>query len=178
MRRAVETCQTCPVKRTCLDTALSIEASADVGIWGGTTPHARRRLRRERQRAAGAAGWPTLVPQRPSEPLAAKTEGLHLVQDDNGDFIDRSGRVIVFEIHGDPPFMLMIDRQPRARTQTVADAAGLAAKLLAQTAVAGEVRDEDPLQRCHVVGGNAVSPSAVLRPRQRLAASPSKRPHP
>jgi WhiB family transcriptional regulator, redox-sensing transcriptional regulator len=139
-RRAVEICQACPVKQPCLDTALKIEAPADVGIWGGTTAQARRRLRRERHRAAVQADSRPLVRQRPLEPLAAKTEGLHLVEDDNGDFVDRSGRVIVFEIHGDPPYMLMIDRRPRARTQTVDDAAGLAAQLLAKTAVAGEVR--------------------------------------
>ena len=133
-RRAVEICQTCPVKQPCLDTALKIEAPADVGIWGGTTAPARRRLRRERHRAAVHADSRPLVRQRLLEPLAAKTEGLHLVEDENGDFIDRSGRVIVFEVHGDPPYMLMIDRRPRARTQTVDDAAGLAAQLLAKLA--------------------------------------------
>jgi hypothetical protein len=47
---------------------------------------------------------------------------------------DRSGRVVVFEIHGDPPFMLMIDGKPRARTSNVRDAAGLAAQLLLNAA--------------------------------------------
>ena len=144
-RRAVELCQACPVKQPCLDTALKIETPADVGIWGGTTAQARRRLRRERHRAAVHADGRPLVRQRPLEPLAAKTEGLHLVEDDNGDFVDRSGRVIVFEIHGDPPFMLMIDRRPRARTQTVDDAAGLAAQLLAKTVLAaGAPADQRP----------------------------------
>ena len=40
---------------------------------------------------------------------------------------------------GDPPYMLMIDRRPRARTQTVDDAAVLAAQLLAKTVLAAGV---------------------------------------
>ena len=138
-RRAVEICQTCPVRQPCLDAALQIEAAADIGIWGGTTAQARLRLRRERHRAALHADSRPLIHQRPFEPLAAKAERIHLVQDDNGDLVDRSGRVIVFEIHGDPPFMLMIDRRPRARTQTVDDAAVLAAQLLAKTVLAAGV---------------------------------------
>jgi hypothetical protein len=59
---------------------------------------------------------------------------LELLEDEHGDHVDRSGRVIVFEIHGDPPFMLMIDGKPRARTSTVRDAAGLAARLLVNPA--------------------------------------------
>lgn len=131
-RRAIDVCTTCLVKQPCLDAALSIEVSADLGIWGGTTPATRRRIRRERTRSRAALGTdrrrmpepgPTANPTRP-------TERLRLVEDDNGDFIDQSGRVIVFKIHGDPPFMLMIDGRPRARTATVEDAAGLAARLL------------------------------------------------
>jgi hypothetical protein len=38
--------------------------------------------------------------------------------------------VIVFEIHGEPPYMLMIDGKPRARTMTVQDAAALAERFL------------------------------------------------
>jgi hypothetical protein len=38
--------------------------------------------------------------------------------------------VIVFEIHGEPPYMLMIDGKPRARTMTVQAAAALAERFL------------------------------------------------
>lgn len=140
VRRAVDICQTCPAKQPCLETALRIEPAADVGIWGGTTPHARRRLRRERHQHTVHTDVRPLAQQQTVARPAAETERLHLVEDGNGDFVDRSGRVIVFEIYGDPPFMLMIDRRPRARIQTVDDAAGLAAHLLAKTAVADEVR--------------------------------------
>lgn len=46
-RRAIDVCTTCPVRKPCLDAALGIDVSADIGIWGGTTPATRRRLRRE-----------------------------------------------------------------------------------------------------------------------------------
>ena len=137
-RRAIDVCTTCPVKQPCLEAALSIESSADLGIWGGTTPATRRRLRQEQacgrvSRRIPPQSFPQLSP-RPSperNPLATSDE-LQLVEDDNGDFVDRSGRVMVFEIHGDPRYMLMIDDRPRARTTTVKDAAGLAARFLAR----------------------------------------------
>lgn len=44
--RAKAICAACPVRRDCLDWALGV-GEAD-GIWGGTTPHERRLLRRGR----------------------------------------------------------------------------------------------------------------------------------
>ena len=154
-RRAIEVCNTCPVKQPCLEAALSIEVSADIGIWGGTTPAERRRLRRERARDRIPSRADSQPPpqRRPAEKLTAPADRIRLVADDNGDFIDRSGRVIVFEIHGDPPFMLMIDGRPRARTTTVDDAANLAARFLTKTAKPADARadqrtpDERPRRR-------------------------------
>ncbi len=139
VRRAVGICQTCPVKQPCLETALRIEPAADVGIWGGTTPHTRKGLRRTRH---DQAALPSAV-RAPSEPAPGTTsttgtrDPLELRVDEHGDYIDRTGRVIIFEIHGEPPFMLMIDGKPRARTANVHDAAGLAGHLLQ--------RDQPPL---------------------------------
>lgn len=45
MRRAQEICASCPVREPCLEFALATNQS--LGIWGGTTPNERRRLRRE-----------------------------------------------------------------------------------------------------------------------------------
>jgi WhiB family transcriptional regulator, redox-sensing transcriptional regulator len=52
---ATRICEHCPVRAKCLDCALS---GADTwggiatGIWGGTTPHERDRLRRQRKAVA------------------------------------------------------------------------------------------------------------------------------
>ena len=145
-QRAIDVCNTCPVKQPCLDAALAIEVSADLGIWGGTTPTTRRRIRRERarDRMASRDERPSLPNLQPAENLPAEADRLRLIEDDHGDFIDQSGRVIVFRIHGDPPFMLMIDGRPRARTSTVADAAGLAERFLTRAARANDVRADHP----------------------------------
>lgn len=45
MRKAQEICATCPVKQECLEFAIGTNQT--LGIWGGTTPNERRRLRRE-----------------------------------------------------------------------------------------------------------------------------------
>lgn len=152
-RRAIDVCTTCPVKEPCLETALSIEVSADLGIWGGTTPATRHRMRRKRRN-----GDDVVTAERSGRDLEARklpgtTElphdatsaveshrGLPLYPDPHGDFVDSTGRVIIFEIHGQPPVMLMIDGRPRARTRTVEDAAGLAAALLAKDASTPVVR--------------------------------------
>ena len=42
---ALATCASCSVRTACLTTALTHEDTADVGIWGGTTVHTRRRIR-------------------------------------------------------------------------------------------------------------------------------------
>lgn len=131
-RRAIGVCNSCPVKQPCLDTALTIEPSADLGIWGGTTPTSRQRLRRQHygRPAEICAERDTFAKLAPVDRPATQTGRLELFEDEHGDHIDRTGRVIVFEIQGDPPYMLMIDRRPRARAQTVDEAADLAARLL------------------------------------------------
>lgn len=43
---AVAICDTCDVRRQCLD--MAIDDPSLVGIWGGTTPEQRRRIRRLR----------------------------------------------------------------------------------------------------------------------------------
>ncbi len=45
MRKAQQICAQCPVQEPCLEFAL--ETNQTLGIWGGTTPNERRRLRRE-----------------------------------------------------------------------------------------------------------------------------------
>jgi hypothetical protein len=127
-RRALDVCKTCPVKRPCLDAALAIEVSADIGIWGGTTPTTRRRIRRG-QTPIDEALRSDPPPNVTGEDFV-RSGNLELRQDEHGDHIDDSRRVIVFEIHGEPPYMLMIDGKPRARTTTVQDAAALAERFL------------------------------------------------
>lgn len=46
-REALQMCDTCPVRRPCLDFALADPHL--VGIWAGTNPAERRRLRKERR---------------------------------------------------------------------------------------------------------------------------------
>jgi WhiB family redox-sensing transcriptional regulator len=43
---ALSICATCPVRAQCLDYA--VRNRETYGIWGGTTPEQRRRMRRER----------------------------------------------------------------------------------------------------------------------------------
>ena len=154
-RRAIDVCTTCPVKQPCLEAALDIEVSADLGIWGGTTPATRRRIRREHtdHRSAMDEG-----PRRRAGPLPVynptmPTGKLDLLEDERGDHVDRTGRVIVFEIHGEPPYMLMIDGKPRARTATVSGAAGLAARFLQRDA------------RTRPAAGGRTQPRIADRPR-------------
>lgn len=45
-------CQDCPVKTECLEEALTRPREHDFGVWGGTTEHERRALRRNRKEAA------------------------------------------------------------------------------------------------------------------------------
>lgn len=44
---AVNVCETCPVVSDCLALAVA-DPEYDFGVWGGTTPKERKRLRRER----------------------------------------------------------------------------------------------------------------------------------
>ncbi len=48
---AVALCERCPVRRPCLEYALSLEDSPPVGVWGGKTEDERRAMRRWRRRA-------------------------------------------------------------------------------------------------------------------------------
>ena len=130
-RRAIEVCTTCPVRQPCLEAALEIEVTADLGIWGATTPATRRRLRREQAQLGAAKDTTAPFDQRGDVEISALR--LELFENEHGDHLDRTGRVIVFELHGEPPYMLMIDGKPRARTSTVRDAAGLAARFIANT---------------------------------------------
>jgi hypothetical protein len=146
IRKAVATCRRCPVARACLETALARPAETDVGIWGGTTEDKRRHLRhgdppRHHGRnmtpapaqlvnrhdtdpepvEAGARRADRLAkPSRPVRrvPLPEVTLG----RDTNGDYTDATGRVIAFRIHGDPPYMLMVDGRCVARTPTLTEA--------------------------------------------------------
>ncbi len=47
--RALELCAGCPVVAECLEYALSMPATGDFGIWGGTTEDQRTELRRKRR---------------------------------------------------------------------------------------------------------------------------------
>ena len=51
---ALVVCARCPVAAQCLDWAL--RAGEPAGVWGGTTPGERRRLRRARRRVPRFAG--------------------------------------------------------------------------------------------------------------------------
>ena len=141
-RRAIEVCNTCPVKQPCLETALRIEVSADLGIWGGTTSTGRRRIRRERGSDDSMIGLrPRALAAPPlADTPSVRTGELELFRDENGDHVDSTGRVVIFEIHGEPPYMLMIDGQPRARTTSVDDALGLAARFIAAAEPASHQR--------------------------------------
>jgi hypothetical protein len=56
-QHAITICNSCPVKRECLEEAnrLELHQIRPVGIWGGLAPYARRDLVKE-QRAAGRTG--------------------------------------------------------------------------------------------------------------------------
>jgi len=47
---ALRLCRQCPLKETCLETALKTPYPEDYGVWGGTTRQERRGLRQERNR--------------------------------------------------------------------------------------------------------------------------------
>lgn len=47
-------------------------------------------------------------------------------RDRRGDYTDVAGRGVIFRIHGQPPWMLMVDHRCIARTDTVRAAAQIA----------------------------------------------------
>jgi len=114
---ALATCATCPVRDPCLDAALQLDDDADIGIWGGSTPEQRQRLRSgqlQRDDLAHLTGQqPTRDPGGPA-PLR-----VHL--DEHGDYIDVSGRVLITELPGGG-YLALVDQRPVARTETLAQA--------------------------------------------------------
>ena len=94
-RQAIRICNSCPVKQPCLDIALAHHPDADIGIWGGTTPEARKALRQ---------------PTTPEPP----TIGLHHTLD--GDLTDLSGRARIVHLPAAPALLVLVDRQPTLRT--------------------------------------------------------------
>lgn len=142
--KARHTCATCPVRETCLNIALTHPIYADAGIWGGTTEAQRRHIRQGlltiaealqdhphyRRSQPTAANRPATregdatTRHRPSTPRQVERRPrLTVHRDPYGDYTDDSGRVLIFKIHGEPPYMLMIDRRPVIRTATVRQAA-------------------------------------------------------
>ena len=146
VRKALSTCTTCSVRAACLDTALAHPGHADVGIWGGTTEETRHRIRAGHPTVEEALH--TRLPTPPEhhdieQPPARTTEmqasarangrsatdiprlpepELTVSRDRNGDYVSADGRSIIFRIHGDPPWMLMIDSRCIARTDTLGEA--------------------------------------------------------
>lgn len=146
VRQALETCTTCRVRANCLAAALRHSADADVGIWGGTTEHTRRQIRAGHLTVEEAlhTRLPTPPEHQAVEPppvmttdmqASARANGrratditrlpepeLTVSRDSNGDYVSADGRTVIFRIHGDPPWMLMIDRRCIARTDTLGEA--------------------------------------------------------
>lgn len=143
IRQALATCTGCPVRAPCLDLALTHSVEADVGIWGGTTEQTRRRIRDGQLSAAEALPEGDVVeletPARPRDravtrrdtgsgepsarttPLRSPAPELTVARDAHGDYTDVTGRVIIFRIHRDPPWMVLVDGRPLARTDTLTD---------------------------------------------------------
>jgi WhiB family redox-sensing transcriptional regulator len=61
-KRAKAVCRACPVAAECL--AFALKTGQNEGIWGGTTPYERRRLRRAGLSAAPPAVSVALTPSR------------------------------------------------------------------------------------------------------------------
>jgi len=135
---ALSICQRCPVRQPCLDTALSHRIEADAGIWGGTTPHQRRQIRRGRlqpdvassgNRHQTPATPPAPSPEPPQTPTTRPTEVSRLAapevtvaRDKHGDYASADGRVLIFRIRGELPWVLAIDDQIIGASRTVTEA--------------------------------------------------------
>jgi hypothetical protein len=154
VRRALETCGHCPVRGVCLDVVLRHPVDADVGVWGGTTERTRRQVRigrtnsppdvatdrphQHRHEGTGEVAEddedlgerPPINMRRTAAVERLAAPEITVARDAHGDFTDVTGRVIIFRIHGSPPWMLMIDRHCIARTETVADARRIAGTTL------------------------------------------------
>ena len=101
IRQAVAHCRRCPVRQPCLTTALTHHPDADIGIWGGTTPDARKALR--------------LANTPPAPPKI----GLHHTLD--GDLTDLTGRARIVTLPVPPALLLLVDRRPTLRTDQLDD---------------------------------------------------------
>lgn len=142
VKRALATCAGCPVRTACLTTALSHPEKGDIGIWGGTTEHTRRRIRdgaldvdnvlhatlhRRAEPTGVARPRPTVAPQRRATGVVRlPAPELTVGRTARGTYESADGRTVIFRIHGEPPWMLMIDDRPIARTDTLTDARRLA----------------------------------------------------
>ncbi|MFP5252292.1 MAG: WhiB family transcriptional regulator [Actinomycetes bacterium] len=150
VRTALSTCQRCPVRQPCLDTALSHRADADVGIWGGTTPRERRQIRRSRQqpeahrngraqqtdtRHDNGHRQQTATPppdtsheqhetrtRRPTEVSRLPAPEITVARDKYGDYTSADGRVLIFRIRGALPWVLAIDDEIIGASRTVTEA--------------------------------------------------------
>lgn len=49
---AKKICKRCPVVEDCLEAALAVDADKDYGVWGNTTEHQRRKIRKQRKERA------------------------------------------------------------------------------------------------------------------------------
>ena len=56
MRKGLALCEQCPVRTDCLEWA--VDTNQEMGVLGGMTPHARRRLRRQRLGVSERGRWP------------------------------------------------------------------------------------------------------------------------
>lgn len=136
---AMATCQQCPVRRPCLATALAHGPDVDTGIWGGTTEAQRRRIRTGALDLEEALTSPPPVEQAPEAVIdvcasppserSARAEVPRLpapevtvARNADGDYQSVDGRTIIVRLHRDPPWLLMVDDQPIARTETVTEA--------------------------------------------------------
>lgn len=169
--RALDTCQTCKVRPACLATTLTHAPDADVGVWGGTTEHTRRCIHTghldvddlpqprprpdpdaesfDEARQPAPRREPSTSEQtcRPWEIPRLPQPELTVGRDRRGDYVSADGRVAIFRIHGDPPWMLAIDQRPIRRTETLRQARQAAWKALHPEASLDENRDVIPASR-------------------------------
>jgi hypothetical protein len=133
---ALGTCRGCPVRRQCLTAALQHPPDVDVGIWGGTTEHDRDRIRSGTLTTEAALQPPrqsdSVRQAAPATPRQVRdvprlpTPEVTVARTRTGEYASADGRITIFRIHGQPPWMLMIDRRPIARTRTVTEARRIA----------------------------------------------------
>jgi hypothetical protein len=135
---ALSTCQRCPVSQPCLATALNHRVEADTGIWGGTTEEQRREIRRgllepevarnaNRQRApslpeTAPRDQPRTQSRRPGEVPRLAAPEVTVARDKHGDYVSANGRVLIFRVQGDLPWVLTIDDQIIGASRTVTEA--------------------------------------------------------